>query len=49
MKQCTNFIDSKLEKFSETKRQWIWFILLWCFGLGVVMTMGYIIKFAMGV
>lgn len=49
MKQCINYIDSKLEKLPTKKRQWVWFIILWLFALSCVLTLGYIIKFAMGV
>ncbi len=30
------------------KRQWAWFFILWLAGLGGVLTLGYTIKFFMG-
>jgi hypothetical protein len=46
MKRITDFLE---KHFNETQRQWIWFVLLWCFGLGCVLTLGSAIKLLMGV
>lgn len=37
------------ERLSEKQRQWAWFIILWCFGLGCVMTLGALIKLVMNI
>tara|TARA_B100000989_G_C19476862_1_gene443323 strand:+ start:210 stop:332 length:123 start_codon:yes stop_codon:yes gene_type:complete len=34
---------------SKHQRQWAWFVLLWCGGLGSVMLLGYVIRLAMGI
>ncbi len=45
MKLCINWLEQRTEK----QRQWLWFILLWCGGLGSVMFLGLIIRTAMGI
>lgn len=34
---------------SKSQIQWLWFIGLWCGGLGIVLALSYIIKIAMGI
>lgn len=45
MKQCIKWFES----LSEKKKQWLWFVSLWCGGLATVSAMGYVIKWMMGV
>ncbi len=48
VKPVMTSITEILEKhFSEKQRQWIWFVLLWCFGLLCVMSLGMIIRLLM--
>ncbi len=49
MKTCTNAIKRLESALTSRQKQWLWFILLWCAGLAVVLTLSYIIKWAMGV
>ncbi|MEM7047931.1 MAG: hypothetical protein AAF442_09865 [Pseudomonadota bacterium] len=43
-------VDKFLDKFLNPKqKQWAWFVILWCSGLGTVMLVGYIIRIAMGI
>jgi uncharacterized membrane protein len=36
-----------MKPFTKKKRQWAWFIGLWCGGLSAVLLMSYIIKWMM--
>lgn len=45
MKLCINWF----ENLTETQRQWAWFVILWCGGLGSVMLLGLIIRTIMGI
>jgi len=53
MRQYINcYIDCCSEWFqrrSEKQKQWLWFVALWCFGLGSVMLLGFIIRGMMGI
>lgn len=42
------FIDRWMAKLPPTARQWVWFALLWSFGLGSVMLLGMAIRLMMG-
>ena len=42
-------IDKLLNRLSKKQRQWAWFIILWCGGLGSVMLLGLIIRTMMGI
>ncbi|EPD12248.1 hypothetical protein SAMN05519226_2322 [Cycloclasticus pugetii] len=43
-------MDKLLSKYlSPKQKQWAWFVILWCFGLFCVMSMGAVIKFIMNI
>ncbi len=42
-------IEKFWDRLSLKQRQWAWFVMLWCGGLGSVMTLGYAIRIAMGI
>ena len=43
-------MDHILDKYlSPKQKQWAWFVILWCGGLGSVMTLGYLIRTMMGI
>lgn len=42
-------VDKLWSRLSKKQRQWAWFVILWCGGLGAVMLLGFIIRTAMGI
>lgn len=38
-----------MKHLSKSQQQWLWFVGLWCGGLLSVASLGYVIKWAMGV
>lgn len=43
-------MEKLLNKYlSPKQKQWAWFVILWCGGLGTVMLLGFIIRTAMGI
>jgi hypothetical protein len=49
MKQCINYIESKINSLPKHRRQWLWFAILWLSGLTTVLTLGYLIRLMMGI
>ena len=41
-------IERTIARLPEKQRQWFWFVLLWCLGLGTVTLIGSVIRMAMG-
>jgi hypothetical protein len=43
-------MEKLLNKYCSPKqKEWAWFVILWCGGLGAVMLLGFIIRTAMGI
>ena len=45
-----NMLEALLTKYlNQKQKQWAWFLILWCGGLGSVMFIGLIIRTAKGI
>jgi len=38
-----------MKRLTEKKRQWAWFVGLWCGGLSAALLLGYAIRWMMGI
>ena len=38
-----------MKQLTKKQKQWAWFVGLWCVGLSSALTLGYIIRWMMGI
>ena len=38
-----------MRALTKKQQQWLWFVVLWCGGLGAVMLLAYLVRLLMGI
>lgn len=41
---CKLLFERSLKRLAEKEKQWLWFVILWLFGVGCVAFISYLIK-----